>query len=377
MIPLALTLTLLLLTLLLIVSLYVTATSPTPSSHEPFVLFNAPFVLFNAPTLRSEYDRQHIRHDKDAGTLTRCPSDWWSSLWNPCHTVTYKSPRSQLNNSNSSVLANHKATTSRILQLNDIPCPRFVYVNRPYTTAQLDALLHEHHVPFPVVVKPVDGTQGYGVHLNVRSVEEIQTVCQRLRKNNPNRKIIVEEQVDGANYRIMVLRGEVFDVLKRRLASVTGDGVHTLKQLIDTRNRKQKQHKRHPTHNVNWTYIREQLEHETGPDTVLPKDTTVNITNIGNFHNGCNVERVPLSSVHPKHLQRFVKVNQVLGLTLSGIDYMGGSLDKAPGTEEDGYVIEVNDGPDLKIHEKALPVDRGVVGRFVDRVMERSGRDTG
>ena len=55
---------------------------------------------------------------------------------------------------------------------------------------------------------------------------------------------------------------------------------------------------------------------------------------------------------------------------------MGGSLDKALGTEEDGYVIEVNDGPDLKMHEKALPVDRGVVGRFVDRVMERSDRDT-
>ena len=53
---------------------------------------------------------------------------------------------------------------------------------------------------------------------------------------------------------------------------------------------------------------------------------------------------------------------------------MGGSLDKGPGTEEDGYVIEVNDGPDLKMHEKALPVDRGVVGRFVDRVMERSDR---
>ena len=54
---------------------------------------------------------------------------------------------------------------------------------------------------------------------------------------------------------------------------------------------------------------------------------------------------------------------------------MGGSLDKAPGTEEDGYVIEVNDGPDLKIHEKALPVDTGVVGRFVDRVMEKDRED--
>ena len=44
----------------------------------------------------------------------------------------------------------------------------------------------------------------------------------------------------------------------------------------------------------------------------------------------------------------FIKVNDVLRLDLSGIDYMAQSL-KTP-YYRSGSIIEVNTGPDMKIH---------------------------
>ena len=63
----------------------------------------------------------------------------------------------------------------------------------------------------------------------------------------------------------------------------------------------------------------------------------------------------------------FLKINKILGLNLSGIDYMGNSL-SIP-YRYDGHVIEVNSGPDMKIHYKADSNNKFfAVDRFVKNI---------
>ena len=329
------------------------------------------FVLFNTPLLRAEYAKQHIAHDKHKGTLTKCNKD--DDATGTCTTLHYRQPTPQLNDTNSNMLANHKAVTSRTLQLHGIPCPKFVYVSKPLTSTQMQQALTAHGITFPVVVKPIDGTQGYDVHLNVHTVTDVCRLCDTLLRTK-KRKVIVEEQVQGDNYRVMVHHGKVFDIVKRETASVTGDGVRTVQQLIDARNVQQKARKLFPTHNVDEGHLRKQLQLPAHTDVmahVLVNGKTVAITNVENYHNGCNTTRVPLSKVHPDNLAMFAKVNDVLGLNLSGLDYMCTSpMHVSHPAHGGGVVIEVNPGPCLNMHKDALQPDTGkkdagVTARFV------------
>ena len=65
-----------------------------------------------------------------------------------------------------------------------------------------------------------------------------------------------------------------------------------------------------------------------------------------------------LSKVHPDNLAMFAKVNEVLGLNLSGLDYMCTTpMDVSHTAHGGGVVIEVNPGPCLNIHKDALQPD--------------------
>ena len=154
-----------------------------------------------------------------------------------CRRELYKNP----NNANSWALAEHKVVTSRILQLNNIPCPRFVHVKSTCTDAtKLGERLEKFHIGFPVVVKATSLSQGHSVHVNLTSSEEVcRAISQVLSAPNVH-DVIVEEQVFGKDFRILVLGGRVWDVVERVRATVTGDGVRTVQQLIDRRNRRRR-----------------------------------------------------------------------------------------------------------------------------------------
>ena len=155
-------------------------------------------------------------------------------------------------------------------------------------------------------------------------------------------RIIVEVQVTGENYRILVYNGKIIDIVHRELASVVGDGSQTIKQLIDQRNHRQRAQKLYPTRNVNWTYIHEQIPSKSVsqlPTFVVPRGTRLFITNIGKFRNGCNTHRIPLDRIPKQTKQQFVKINKVLGLQMSGIDYISKDISATENIGTETWVV--------------------------------------
>lgn len=314
------------------------------------------FVLFNGTRLNLLYLKKNISNDSNKGILTKCQQK-------KCKNIQYSWPQRQTNNINSSILSNNKAMTSRIFELNKIPCPKFINLNKIISKDDLSTMIENYNLQFPLVVKPVDGTQGYGVHLNITDIENLFNITQKL-QNSRRKNLIIEEQVFGDNYRIMVFNGKIIDILRRELASVTGDGKSSIQKLIDNRNILQKKKNLHITHNISYNYIKSQCNLDI--NDILPKNKTLYITNIANFHNGCNSYHVRFKDVHPENLKLFKKINKILGLSLSGIDYMANDI-SLPYYKDNHHVIEVNSGPDMKIHTMAMPL-QDIQQKFVNNI---------
>lgn len=321
------------------------------------------FVNFRNTHLRHAYKHQGIRHDARRGTLTQCgtfPSK-------TCRTVHYDLPFYQTNDPNSTILTVNKASTNRVLRLNGLPLPHYVYFSnaraRRMTALELSTLFRAQHISFPVVVKPVTGFGGRGVLLNIQSMGDCVRALKQTAHNGEG--VIVQQQVQGHQYRILVVNGRVIDILEDVSPRVVGDGTTPVDQLVRAFNRRREAQGKYTTDVVHWDYIREQLGvpgTATTPIQVVPKrGQTVYITQLKNGYNGVDRLSVPLSGVPAQVKDLSVRVAQVLGMNLIGIDYMCADIRR----DVPGYIIEVNSVPDYTPHAKQEGKHRPVSRRFV------------
>jgi D-alanine-D-alanine ligase-like ATP-grasp enzyme/acylphosphatase len=92
-------------------------------------------------------------------------------------------------------------------------------------------------IGYPVVVKPATGVRGIGVVANIRDQRELQAAFDQLVSSRLGRDdFIVEQHINGGDYRIVVIGDEVIAAVLREPASVEGDGEHTVAELMVNKN---------------------------------------------------------------------------------------------------------------------------------------------
>ncbi len=129
-------------------------------------------------------------------------------------------------------IAGDKPLVHALLAARGIRVPRHVTCGREDYAAAARFL---GDLRRPCVVKPAWGTGGgSGVTTGVTS--RFQLVPAIARAGAYCDEIVVEEQVAGANYRLLYFDGELLDAVERRPPSVRGDGASTLAQLIAAEN---------------------------------------------------------------------------------------------------------------------------------------------
>lgn len=89
---------------------------------------------------------------------------------------------------------------------------------------------------YPVVVKPERSIQSKNAFVDLKSAEELTTAIEKIKADTPEKGFVVEQMVNGNEYRIVVVNGKYCCAIQRRAASVTGDGVHTVEELVAERN---------------------------------------------------------------------------------------------------------------------------------------------
>jgi len=113
--------------------------------------------------------------------------------------------------------------------------PRFTILDSAdlaQRVAQAEEFMRTHGLQFPIVLKPDAGQRGSGVSI-VRSSPQLREYLTQA-----SFPVILQEYVPGEEYGVFYFRypgaarGRVFSVTEKRMPVLTGDGKHTLEELV-------------------------------------------------------------------------------------------------------------------------------------------------
>lgn len=139
-------------------------------------------------------------------------------------------------------IGGNKILTKKTMKQHNLPVPE----GRIFSEEVDDVTIVDYakKVGFPVVLKPADAAQGKGVIANIDNETFLKESLQYVRTELNYKSVILEEHINGQEYRLYVMKDNVLAVLNRIPANVTGDGTHSIKELINTKNKKRKQNPR-------------------------------------------------------------------------------------------------------------------------------------
>lgn len=139
-------------------------------------------------------------------------------------------------------IGSNKFATKKWLEAHDIP----VVEGEKFSQNVKDEEIIEYakRLGFPIVLKPVVGAQGKGVIANIDNIEYLKSSIEYVRKELNNPEVIIERYFVGEEFRLYVIEDEVIAVMNRIPANIIGDGIHTIKQLIEIKNKERKKNPR-------------------------------------------------------------------------------------------------------------------------------------
>jgi cyanophycin synthetase len=127
-------------------------------------------------------------------------------------------------------LASDKDATKKLLGNMGVPVPK------GYQIVDEDELEEAiERLGFPVAIKPLDANHGKGITVGLKTLEEVRAAFPLAKKYS--RRVIIEQSLTGQDFRALVINNRLVAVSERIPAHITGDGEHTIQELIDQTNR--------------------------------------------------------------------------------------------------------------------------------------------
>ncbi|MEI7613268.1 MAG: cyanophycin synthetase [Betaproteobacteria bacterium] len=246
-------------------------------------------------------------------------------------------------------IAQDKELTKKLLQAAGVPVP----IGRPVENAE-DAWKAACEIGITsgsaVVIKPQDGNQGKGVTVNLTTREEVEIAYAAAYKISDG--VLVERYLSGQDHRLLVVGSKLIAAARREPPMVVGDGVHTVKQLVDLVNSDPRRGEGHAT---SLTKIRfddialARLAHDgLSAESVPPKGQRVVLRNNANLSTGGSATDVT-DDVHPDFAARAIAAAQMIGLDIAGVDIVCNNVLR-PLEEQGGGIVELNAAPGLRMH---------------------------
>ncbi len=270
---------------------------------------------------------------------------------------------SDLTSAFASNVSNDKALTSRVLRRAGIPVPRQRLIEREGDVAAAIA-----EIGFPLVVKGQTGSKGSSVTANIRTAEDAKQALAKARRFAG--KQVIEEHIEGTDYRLLVVDGKMIAAARRRAAQVVGDGRHSIAELVAMENR----HRDERSGYGRWLVplgldadtltmlSRAGLTSESVPEA----GQEVRLRSAGNISQGGTPEDVT-DRVHPDTVALAERAARTVGLDIAGVDVLTRDITR-PLSETGGVILEINHHPNLRPHY-ACETPRDVAGAIVDYLL--------
>ena len=252
---------------------------------------------------------------------------------------------SELTSSVALSICDDKRMTRRIVEQAGVRVPERIDTDDPAAIAHA---LARHGA---LVVKPARGEQGKGVAVGLTTEDEVAAAIAAARRLCP--EVLVEEQVQGEDLRLVVIDFKVVAAALRRPPRVVGDGRSTLRALIEHQSRRRAA----ATGGESTIPIDAETDRclaaaGYGLDDVAPEGVEVMVRKAANLHLGGTIHDVT-AEVHPALIRAAVAAARAIDISVTGIDLMV----KSP--REPAYAfIEANERPGLANHEPQPTAER-------------------
>lgn len=264
-------------------------------------------------------------------------------------------------------IACDKEETKALLEAAEIPVPKGRIVRTP---EGLKVALES--VPYPVVLKPVNGNHGKGASTNIINFEQALVALDAAQVYG--KKVIVERFITGYDFRVLVINNKFICAALRTPAAVTGNGKNTIQYLIDETNKDPRRgygHEKVLTQitidEFLFTMLRDKgYTLETVPaagELVLLKPTA-------NLSTGGTSTDVT-DEVHPINITMCERISKIIGLDICGIDIMAANL-HTPVVENGGAILEVNAAPGFRMHiDPTVGIGRNVAEPVIEMLFPK------
>lgn len=243
-------------------------------------------------------------------------------------------------------LACDKERTKKILDSMGIPVPFGQVI---YAFRELEEAIHQLG-GYPIVIKPLDGNQGRGITIDIRSWKQAEVAYDRAK--DISNGVIVERFYQGRDHRILLVNHKMVAVAERVPAHVVGNGNDTISALIERENQ---DIRRGEGHDKVLTQIK--LDDSTDEmlrgqgfhlDTILPENQICYLRANANLSTGgIAIDRT--EEIHPETVWLAERVSKIIDLDIAGIDVITTDITK-PLNEVGGVIVEVNAAPGLRMH---------------------------
>ena len=262
-------------------------------------------------------------------------------------------------------LAQDKEETNKILANCGLPVPQQELVRSAERAVHAAQTLG-----YPVVTKPHNGNHGRGITVNLATPEAVRAGFAAAAEHSTS--VIVETFLRGDDHRLLVVNGELIAATKRTPGLVVGDGVHTVRALIDLVNQD-------PRRGVGHEKVMTRIELDAQAHTMLARagltadsvpDTgqTVLLRSTANLSTGGTATDVT-DVIHPDNREMAVRAITAIGLDVGGVDFLCPDITESYKSAENqgSGICEVNAAPGFRMHvAPSVGTPRDAAGPVID-----------
>ena len=264
-------------------------------------------------------------------------------------------------------MAGDKYSMNKILDSAGFPVPLArTFSKATFEQEPIQTLING--LTFPLVVKPTAGTfDGKDVLCNIQTIPQLHAYMNRCYQHHAY--LTVEAFHSGLrSYRVLVFFNKVIAITERLPASVTGDGIHTIQELIHLENEKRRPY--YHTGEMGPIVMDEECairldELNVTLDTILKDKENITLNYTSNSGRG-GTERALENKLCKENARLFAKAAATLGLNLVGFDVQCENI-HLPIEQSRGVIIEANHNPDIIMHENPMSGVRAQISKKIVR----------
>ena len=249
----------------------------------------------------------------------------------------------------STLIMENKTVTKKILQQHGFRVPK----GEEFQTIEQALRSYDLFSTKPFVVKPKTTNYGLGISIfkEGANYEDYQKAITLAFKEDSS--VLIEEFLNGTEYRFFVLNDKVYAVLLRIPANVKGDGKHTIEELVMQKNRDPLRGRDHrtPLESIQLGELENLMLKGQGyqMDSIPKKDEIIYLRENSNISTGG--DSIDVTDQIPDDYKKIaVDAVSALGAKISGIDLIIENTE-VPAANKNAYgIIEANFNPSMYMH---------------------------